>query len=225
MTLEHPALEPYTPDGFTTALQDAIGELGAGARRCCRTPIRRGISRRSSPRGWIAPLLTDVTAVKSSARDAVFVRPMFQGKLTADVVPRRPRAALRDVPDRRVSRGSGAARASRRAGADALPSTIDASAIRQKPEAPFQQAQAGRRPVAGRAHRRRSAAASRNRTNIPVAQKLAQAHRRRARGVAADLRRRLAADGASGRQLGSDRRAEAVSGARASQARFSTSSG
>ncbi|HEY7292303.1 MAG TPA: hypothetical protein VH583_20870, partial [Vicinamibacterales bacterium] len=27
MTVEHAALEPYTPDGFTAALQDAIGQL------------------------------------------------------------------------------------------------------------------------------------------------------------------------------------------------------
>ena len=33
-------------------------------------------------------ILTDVTAVKQRRRRRGFVRPMFQGKLTADVVPK-----------------------------------------------------------------------------------------------------------------------------------------
>ena len=65
---------------------------------------------------------------------------MFQGKLTADVVGVGPGAASRHLSDRRVprrrgdeGRGAGAVRARGR-------STIDAAAIRQKPEAPFKEA-------------------------------------------------------------------------------------
>ena len=35
-------------------------------------------------------LVTDVTAIKTGAAAVTFVRPMFQGKLTADVVPQGP---------------------------------------------------------------------------------------------------------------------------------------
>ena len=39
VTLEHAALEPYTPDGFTTALQDAVQEFQmATARYCMPSP-------------------------------------------------------------------------------------------------------------------------------------------------------------------------------------------
>ena len=54
VTLEHAALEPYTPDGFTAALQEAIAQLRRRT-SCCRTPTRPATSRRSSPHAWTAP--------------------------------------------------------------------------------------------------------------------------------------------------------------------------
>ena len=65
---------------------------------------------------------------------------MFQGKLAADVVPRGTGAAPRHRPDRRVPRRRRAEgeRAPRRSRPPRSPSTP--SAIRQKPEAPFQEA-------------------------------------------------------------------------------------
>ena len=53
VTLEHAALEPYTPDGFTTALQDAIGQLAPDS-CCCRTPTRRATLHPSLRRASIA---------------------------------------------------------------------------------------------------------------------------------------------------------------------------
>jgi electron transfer flavoprotein alpha subunit len=82
-------------------------------------------------------LVTDVTAIKMSG-EATFVRPMFQGKLTADVVPLGPAPHL-------VTFQIGAFRAdqaAKRASAAAvrpLDVTIDPSVIRQKPDAPFQE--------------------------------------------------------------------------------------
>ena len=67
------------------------------------------------------------------------MRPMFQGKLTADVVPLGPRSAHCHVSDRRVSRRSGRKGGVGRA-LRAIGVTLDQAQIRQKPEAPFQQA-------------------------------------------------------------------------------------
>ncbi|MFN7980777.1 MAG: electron transfer flavoprotein subunit alpha/FixB family protein [Vicinamibacterales bacterium] len=107
-------------------------------RSYCRTPIRRDfapklaarLSARSSPtsRQW-----------KADAGRVVFTRPMFQGKLTADVAPVGPAphfvtfqiGAFRpDAAER------GAAPVSIRT----LTVDVDAASIRQVPEAPFQEA-------------------------------------------------------------------------------------
>jgi electron transfer flavoprotein alpha subunit len=84
-------------------------------------------------------LVTDVTAVKSVEGQPAFVRPMFQGKLAADVVPLgpAPHFVTFQIGAFRVDQlAKGASPAAIRA----LDVTVDASAIRQKPEAPFQQA-------------------------------------------------------------------------------------
>ena len=60
--------------------------------------------------------------------------------------------------------------------------------------------------------------------HIALARRAGRGARRRARGVAADLRRRLAADGSPGRQLGPDRRARSSISRSASPAPSSTSS-
>ena len=98
---------------------------------------------------------------------------MFQGKLTADVVPQGPAPHL-------VSFQIGAFRAdtvvrgSSAAPVTAISATIDESAIRQKPEAPFQEAkqavdlsQAERIVAVGRGIK--------SHENLPVAEQLAKA--------------------------------------------------
>ena len=75
----------------------------------------------------------------------LFVRPMFQGKLTADVAAAGPAphfVTFQIGAYRADQAASGTAPATVRA----LAATVDTAAIRQKPEAPFQEAQAGRRP-------------------------------------------------------------------------------
>jgi electron transfer flavoprotein alpha subunit len=118
-------------------------------------------------------IVTDVTAFKAAGGETAFVRPMFQGKLTADVVPQGP-------PPHFISIQIGAFRADL-ATRGASPSpvraisvAVDAAGIRQKPEAPFQEArqavdlsQAERIVSVGRGIKEQ--------TNIPIAQKLAEA--------------------------------------------------
>jgi len=138
ITLEHAALEPYTPDGFTAALQQAAAELKAAHVLLPHTYQTRDFAPKLAARLDRA-LVTDVVAIKQVDGQTAFVRPMFQGKLTADVVMQGP-------PPHFATFQIGAYRADQAAKGDApasiraLQVTIDATSIRQKPEAPFQQA-------------------------------------------------------------------------------------
>jgi electron transfer flavoprotein alpha subunit len=171
VTVESAALEPYTPDGFTAALQQAIAQLAPSMVLLPHTYQTRDFAPKLAARMDRA-LITDVTAIKTGG-ETVLVRPMFQGKLAADVVPQGP-------PPHFVTFQIGAFRADQAAlGASPAPVrpltvAIDASAIRQKPEAPFQEAkqavdlsQAERIVAVGRGIK--------GQEHLPVAQKLADA--------------------------------------------------
>src|SRR6266542_2482627 len=172
VTVEHAALEPYTPDGFTAALQNAIAQLSPAHVLLPHTYQTRDFAPKLAARLDRA-LITDVTGIKAAGSDTAFVRPMFQGKLTADVVPQgpAPHFITFQIGAYRVDQVvKGSAAASVRA----LDVTVDASLIRQKPEAPFQQAkqavdlsQAERIVSVGRGIKEQS--------NIAIAQQLAEA--------------------------------------------------
>jgi electron transfer flavoprotein alpha subunit len=84
-------------------------------------------------------LVTDVVAIKSVAGAPAFSRPMFQGKLVADVVPQGDGPHLISIQIG-AFRADAAAKGSAPAPVAAAAITIDESKIRQKPEAPFQEA-------------------------------------------------------------------------------------
>ena len=143
VTVEHAALEPYTPDGFTAALQDAIGQLSPSYVLLPHTYQTRDFAPKLAARLDRA-IVTDVTAVKKSPSTGsgqafAFVRPMFQGKLTADVVPQgaAPYFITFQIGAYRVDQ---VAKGGGPAPVRALTVNVDASKIRQKPDAPFQQA-------------------------------------------------------------------------------------
>jgi len=172
VTVEHAALEPYTPDGFTATLQAVIGQLSPAQVLLPHTYQTRDFAPKLAARLDRA-LVTDVTAIKTVGSDTAFVRPMFQGKLTADIVPQGPgpHFITFQIGAYRVDQvAKGAAAAPVRA----LEVAVDAAAIRQKPEAPFQQArqavdlsQAERIVSVGRGIKEQ--------TNIALAQQLAEA--------------------------------------------------
>jgi electron transfer flavoprotein alpha subunit len=139
VTLEHGAIEPYTPDGFTAALQDAVAQLSPQYVLLPHTYQTRDFAPKLAARLDRA-IVTDVTAIKKGSETA-FVRPMFQGKLTADVVPQgpAPHFVTFQIGAYRVDQ---VAKGSAPAPIRALTVNVDASTIRQKPEAPFQQAKA-----------------------------------------------------------------------------------
>ena len=172
ITLDHPSLEPYTPDGFTDALEKATSQLQATVVLLPHTYQTRDFAPKLAARMDRA-LVTDVTAIKQIDGQVAFVRPMFQGKLTADVVLQgpAPHFATFQIGAYRVDQAvKGAAPAPVRA----IAVDVDASAIRQKPEAPFQQAkqavdlsQAERIVSVGRGIKEQA--------NIALAQQLAEA--------------------------------------------------
>jgi electron transfer flavoprotein alpha subunit len=172
VTVENAALEPYTPDGFTAALQDAIAQLGPSHVLLPHTYQTRDFAPKLAARMDRA-LLTDVTGIKTAGTETAFVRPMFQGKLTADVVPQgpAPHFVTFQIGAYRVDQ---VAKGASSAAVRALGVTLDASAIREKPEPPFQQAkqavdlsQAERIVSVGRGIKEQA--------NIALAQKLADA--------------------------------------------------
>jgi electron transfer flavoprotein alpha subunit len=138
VTLDHAALASYTADGYAAALQAAVADLAPSVVVLPHTYQTRDFAPKLAARLDRA-IITDVTGVKADGGRCVFVRPMFQGKLTADVVPLggTPHFVTFQIGAYRADQ---AARGAAPAAVRALAVGIDASAIRQKPELPFQEA-------------------------------------------------------------------------------------
>ena len=170
---EHAALGVYTPDAFTMAVTSVITHVAPGFVIMAHTYQARDFAPMLAAR-LRASLITDVTGISGEGAAATFARPMFQGKLTASVKPRSSGPVI-------VTFQIGAFRAdaARRGGPAAVAPvdvSIDTAAIRQKPEAPFQEAkqavdlsQAERIVAVGRGIK--------SAENLPLAQNLAKAMR------------------------------------------------
>jgi electron transfer flavoprotein alpha subunit len=136
--VDAPALAEYTADGYVDALAAVIGEEKPELVFLPHTYQTRDFAPALAARLGRA-LITDVTAIKKDGNSFVYVRPVFQGKLNADVAATGPAPHV-------VTIQIGAFRAdSAKRGAAAAPArtaavNIDAGAIRQKPEAPFKEA-------------------------------------------------------------------------------------
>ncbi len=135
--LDSPLLEPYTPDGYSGALQKAIEALNPTHVVLPHTYRTRDFAPKLAARMDRA-LITDCIGIARSDK-TTFVRPVYQGKLVAEV------AAVGEQPHF-VSVQIGAYRADQaKRGSSAAPIkpmsvALDASAIRQKAEEPFQEA-------------------------------------------------------------------------------------
>jgi electron transfer flavoprotein alpha subunit len=172
VAVEHPALESYTADGYVAALQDAIAQLGPSLVVLPHTYQTRDFAPKLAARHRRG-IITDVIGVKTVNGVRAFARPMFQGKLTADVRPAGdgPHFVTTQIG---AFRAEQAARGGSPAPIRTLTVTVDAAAIRQKPEPPFQEArqsvdlsQAPRIVSVGRGIKEQA--------NIALAQKLADA--------------------------------------------------
>ena len=218
LIVAHPALERYTPDGFVQALEQVIQQEQPALVLCPHTYQTRDFAPKLAAR-LDRTILTDCVGIKRLGAQIAFVRPMFQGKLHADVAAsgaaphfvtfqigafRQDSATRRDTP----------------APTRTVSLSIDVATIRQQPEAPFKEAKQAidltqaERIVGGRTrHQGRGA----SRAGAAVGQGV------ECRGgrVAPDLRCRLAPDGSSDWQLRADGGAEALPGPRHLPARSS----
>jgi electron transfer flavoprotein alpha subunit len=138
IAVDHSALSEYTADGYVQALATLLEQEKPDAVFLPHTYQTRDFAPALAARLGRS-LVTDVTAVRSSDGAAIYTRPVFQGKLNADVEATGPAPHL-------VTFQIGAYRAdAAKRGAGAAPVRkaaiqLDASAIRQKPEAPFKEA-------------------------------------------------------------------------------------
>ena len=125
------ALKDYTADGWVLALAQLVGAENPERVFLPHTYQTRDFAPALAARLG-QPLVTDCVAVKGGA----YVRPMFQGKLQADVAVSGAHLATFQIGSFRadaVKTGAGAL--VRKANV-----AIDSSKIRQKPEAPFKEA-------------------------------------------------------------------------------------
>jgi electron transfer flavoprotein alpha subunit len=131
VTVDDAALKDYTADGLVLALEQLIA-----AEKPERVFLPHTYQTRDFAPALAArvrrPLVTDCVAVKGTG----YVRPMFQGKMQADVAVEGPHMATFQI-------GAFRADAMKTGGSAPVKKaavTIDASKIRQKPEAPFKEA-------------------------------------------------------------------------------------
>jgi electron transfer flavoprotein alpha subunit len=171
LLVEHAALATYTPDAFTAAVQQVVASAKPEYVLLPHTYQTRDFAPMAAVRMG-ASLITDVVGVNGTGSDATFVRPMFQGKLAAEVRPNGngPRCVTIQIGAFRadaVKQGAAAA-------VTPAPVDIDLSAIRQSPEAPFKETkqavdlgQAERIVAVGRGIK--------SQENIAIAERLAKA--------------------------------------------------
>jgi electron transfer flavoprotein alpha subunit len=130
IVVDDAALTVYTADGWVLALEQLVA-----AEKPDRVFLPHTYQTRDFAPALAArlkrPLVTDCIAVKGSG----YVRPMFQGKLQADVAVDAPHVATFQIGATRADAMKTGSAAVRRASV-----TIDAAKIRQKPEAPFKEA-------------------------------------------------------------------------------------
>jgi electron transfer flavoprotein alpha subunit len=138
LIVDAPALAEYTADGYVLALASLLEQEKPSSVFFPHTYQTRDFAPALAARLGRA-LVTDVTGITQSDDRLVFTRPVFQGKLSADVETIGPTPHL-------VTLQIGAFRAdAAKRGASAAPIktvqvSVDGAAIRQKPEPPFQEA-------------------------------------------------------------------------------------
>jgi electron transfer flavoprotein alpha subunit len=138
VAVEHPLLAGYTADGYTAALEQVIRAIGPTLVLFPHTYQTRDFAPKAATR-FNAVLVSDVVRIEANVDTGpVFVRQLFQGKLSADV-----RAEAGGGGIQFVSLQAGAYREEQiEAGTAAVEQfavTLDAGQIRQKPEAPFRE--------------------------------------------------------------------------------------
>jgi electron transfer flavoprotein alpha subunit len=136
--LDHAALGEYTADGYVLALSALLQQEQPKLVFLPHTYQTRDYAPALAARIGRA-LVTDVTGIRKQDDGFVYSRPVFQGKLMADVTPAGPTPHVVTFQIGSF-RADAAARRSSAAAVRKAPVEIDAGAIRQRPEAPFKEA-------------------------------------------------------------------------------------
>ena len=148
LTVDHELLASYTADGYTKALAEIVQAEQPSRVWLAHTYQTRDFAPKLAARLDRA-IITDVTAIKphsagsggagSGGDSLAFVRPMFQAKLAADVVPQGPTPHLATFQIGSY-RADQVTRGASPAPVRAVSVNLSASDIRQQPEAPFKEA-------------------------------------------------------------------------------------
>ena len=138
LLVDVPGLEEYTADGYIAALQALIGQLTPDLVFLPHTYRTRDFAPALAAR-LARPLVTDVVAHRPQDDGLVYTRPVFQGKLSADVLPTGPAPHLVTFHIG-AFRADAASRGTAPATVRKAEVSIDSAAIRQKPEPPFREA-------------------------------------------------------------------------------------
>ncbi len=128
--VEHDLLDAYTPDGYAAALEELIKKAAPTLVLFPHTYQTRDFAPKLATR-FSQVLISDVIAVRSENGGLTCVRQFFQGKLNGDVVSLQAGAWRAE----HVEPASGGP-----VPVEAFSPALDASKIRQKPEAPFREA-------------------------------------------------------------------------------------
>jgi electron transfer flavoprotein alpha subunit len=138
VALEHPALAVYAADAYVSALNACVERFAPAWVVAPHTYRSRDFVPALAAR-LDRPLVTDCTACVRTPDGVTFARPVFRGKLTAEVVLEGPPPGLVTfqvgaVPRDRAMKAAGVVPVTR------FDADFDATTIRQRPEAPFREA-------------------------------------------------------------------------------------
>lgn len=131
----HDALKSYTADGYAAAVEQLIRKVNPSVVFFPHTYQVRDFAPKVATR-FDQVLISDVVGYRKDGGEPVFVRQLFQGKLSADVKPGGPAPHFASIQ-------AGAFRADQVTAGSAPVETftpvLDAAQIRQKPEEPFRE--------------------------------------------------------------------------------------
>ena len=138
LVVDDPALKEYTADGYVQALSALLSREQPSHVFFAHTYQTRDFAPALAAR-LERSLITDVTAVRQHDGALAYMRPVFQGKLVAEVAAQGPSPHLVTCQIG-AFRADAAKRGAAAAAIRKAEAGVDASKIRQKPEAPFKEA-------------------------------------------------------------------------------------
>jgi electron transfer flavoprotein alpha subunit len=166
----HPLLERYTADGYTAAAEQLTRKTVPRVVLFPHTYQVRDFAPKLAAR-FGRSLISDVVGASTSNEQLTFVRQLFQGKLNADVAVDLNATAFASI---QAGAFRAAAATENSAPVEPFAVSLEASAIRAKPEEPFREAQ--RSVDLGSAETIVSVGRGiKEKENLPIVEQLAQA--------------------------------------------------